>query len=214
MVSTRYAPAPGFFGIFFGVSLSLLAGALLAAAHLIAKPVEVLTVEPKEREPGQIYFVRGVKGGDWERKVATLNNTNATVRFSEGELNSWAESIFEAQLIRSKSDGTQAKEMEMKAIARGLNLRFVDSELQAGLVLERAVGQQGSLLVLQMRGGFSKGPFGWAYRPVTGYFGSLPLHKVPGAITLMRTYFQGWAPELAKAESIELGDGVLAVRMP
>jgi hypothetical protein len=214
MASTRFPTSPGFFGILFGASLSIFAGALLAAAHLVAKPVEVLTVEPKEREPGVVYFVSGVKGGDWERKVAMLSNPGATVRFSEGELNGWAERLFEQQLLKTKSDGTTESEAALKDAARSLNLRLVGEELQIGLVRERAIGPTGSKLVVQMRGGFAKGAFGWGYNPEVGYVGALPLHKIPGALALARTYFPKWVPELTKADSVGVGEGVFVVRMP
>lgn len=212
MASTRFPTTPGFFGIFFGISLSILAGALLAAAHLAAKPVEVTTIEPKTPEPGMVYFVSGVRGGDWERKVAALNSTGATVRFSEGELNGWAERLFEQYLLKSKSGGIP--EAEAKAMARSLNLRLDGEQLQVGLVLDRAYGPQGSQLVVQMRGGFERNSSGWGYRPEVGYVGSLPLHKIPGALTVARGFFHNLAPELAKADSITVGEGVFAVRMP
>jgi hypothetical protein len=213
MASTQFSETPGFFGIIFGVALSLLAGALLAAAHLVAKPVEVLTVEPKQPEAGVVYFVRGVKGGDWERKVAAMNNSGVTVRFSEGELNSWAERVFAQQLISAKGGATPEREAEAKAMASNLNLRLVGEDLQIGLVMDRAFGAADAKLVVQTRGSFVRGVQGWGFRPESGYVGALPLHKIPGALALTRTYFAKFTPDLSKAESIVVGDGVFAVRM-
>lgn len=213
MASDRFPPTPGFFGILCGVSLSILAGALLAAAHLIAKPVEVLTAEPKEREPGTVYFITGVRGGDWETKVATLSNPGARVRFSEGELNGWGERLFERYRLKS-SDGTPEGEAEAKALARGLNLRFVEEDLQVGFSMDRLIGSPENKLVVQMLGRFEDSSSGWGYVPTTGYLGSLPLHKVPGALAVARSYFKKWAPELAKASSVAVNDGVLVVTMP
>lgn len=216
MASTRYPTTPGFFGILFGVSLSILAGALLAAAHLVAKPVEVMAIEPKEREAGTIYFVNGVRGGDWERKVAVLNSTGASARLSEGELNGWAERLFEQYWLKLKSGGTPEAEAEAeaKAIASNFNLRLVGEELQVGLVLDRAYGPEGSKLVVQARGGFERNTFGWGYRPEVAYVGHLPVHKIPGALNVARNFLRNLAPELAKADSIAVGGGVFAVRMP
>lgn len=214
MASDRFPTTPGFFGIIFGVSLSILAGALLAAAHLIAKPVEVLTVEPKEPEPGVVYFVSGVKGGDWERKVAALSTPGATVRFSEGELNGWAERLFEQYRLKTKSDGTPEAEAEAKEMARSVNLRFVGDELQVGFVMDRAIGAEGSKLVIQLRGRFEKGSAGLGYAPTVGYVGALPLHKIPGVLGLARSYFHKWAPELSDVSSAEVSEGVLVVSVP
>jgi len=214
MASNSHPTSPGFFGIFFGVSLSVLAGALLAAAHLVAKPVEVLTVEPKEPEPGVVYFVRGVKGGDWERKVTALENSRGVVRFSEGELNSWTERVFEQNLLNEKTSDVPEARAAAKAMAKGLNLRLVGEELQVGLVLDRLVGAEGSTLVVQARGTFTKSVLGWGYRPQVGYVGALPLHKIPGALTLMAVFLSNAVPDLSGADSITVGEGVFAVRMP
>ncbi len=211
MASSDFAPSPGFFGIFFGVTLSVLAGAVLAAVHLAAKPVEVVTVEPQEREPGVVYFVSGVKGGDWERQVDGLARAGMTVRFSEGELNGWAERVF-ADYLKGQSAGRT--ELEAREMARSLNLRIVGNQLQVGVVWDHPGGVKGEKSAVQFRGGFAKSAFGWGYRPTEGYAGALPLHKIPGALTLARAYFPRWMPDLVSAESIEVGGGVLAVRMP
>jgi len=214
MAFSHHSSTPGFFGIIFGISLSVLAGALLAAAHLAAKPVEVLTAEPKQPEPGVVYFVRGVKGGDWERKVAALNNSGSLVRFSEGELNSWAERLFEQYLIKTMSNGTPEGNAAAKGMADSLNLRLLGEDLQVGLVLDRAVGSVGSKLVVQARGQFTKGVLGWGYLPESGYVGALPLHKIPGALGLVTLYISMVAPELTRADLIAVGEGAFAVRMP
>jgi hypothetical protein len=213
MASTQFPPNPGFFGIIFGVTLSLLAGALLAAAHLVAKPVEVLTVEPKEPEAGVVYFVRGVKGGDWERKVAAMDNSGVTVRFSEGELTSWAERLFAQHLMSAKAWGALKAEAEAEAMASNLNLRLVGEDVQVGLVLDRMIGAADAKLVVQTRGAFVRGQQGWGYRPETGYVGALPLHKIPGALALSSSYFTKMTPDLSRAESIAVSDGVFVVRM-
>jgi hypothetical protein len=215
MVTHKFPPVPGFFSIVFGALLSMLLGAVLACFHLMATPVQVLAADPKEPEAGKVYFVRTAKGGDWERKVAQLKNSNTglVVRFSDAELSGWAGKLFEQFMLeRDKNpDGREARAKEAGSMA---SARIAGEQVQAGIVLHRRGALVAETFVLQARGGFSRGPFGWRFDPDEVYVGSLPLHKLPAVGLLLRTSMQSWKNELRDADSITIEKGVLAVQMP
>lgn len=215
MASSNHPPVPGFFGIVFGVLLSVLLGAVLACVHLMVTPVEVLTADPKEAEAGKVYFVRTAKGGDWERKVAQLQNSSAglVVRLNDAELSGWAGKLFEQYMLErdKNADGREARAKEAGNMA---SARIAGDRVHAGLVVRRKGALVAETFVLQARGGFSRGPFGWRFDPDEVYAGSLPLHKLPGFGMVLRTVVQSWKNDLRDADLIEIDRGVLAVRMP
>lgn len=215
MATHKIPPVPGFFSIVFGALFSMFLGAVLAALHLALTPVEVLAAEPKEPEQGKVYFVSTAKGGDWERKVAQLQNSSAglVVRFNDAELSGWAGKIFE-QFMLERDKNEDGREARAKEAGRMASARIAGEQVQAGIVLERKGALLAETFVLQARGGFSRGPFGWRFDPNEVYAGSLPLHKLPAFGLVLRTSLQSWKNDLREADSIVIDKGVLAVRMP
>ena len=215
MDTNKFPPVPGFFGIVFGALLSALLGAVLAAVHLALTPVTVLSAEPKEPEAGQVYFVRTAKGGDWEKKVAQLQNSSAglVVRLNDAELSGWSGKLYE-QFTLQRDKNEDGREARASAAGRMASARIAGDRIEAGVVLDRKGALLAETFVVQARGGFSRGPFGWRFDPEEVYAGSMPLHKVPGFGMFLRTWIQSWKTDLRDADFIEIEKGVLAVRMP
>ena len=99
--------APSLLEIFVGSILSVLLGALLAATILILKPVEILTVAPKDKklDATKIYFFQGSKeytpAQRWRFKRDSLVQGHS-VSFNEDELNTWIEEVYPKLPIESK----------------------------------------------------------------------------------------------------------------
>src|SRR5215217_2054823 len=97
----RALKGPGLFEITLGVLLSVILGIVLAALHLVFKPVEIVkagTEPPAEHDAGAVYFVEGAinssKSRQWMRKRQMLADGAAVdVSFSEEELNAWMASV-------------------------------------------------------------------------------------------------------------------------
>lgn len=179
----RAQNGPGMFEILFGVILSITLGVLLAALHLVFKPVEVVNRPPEELVPGQVYFIEGSvnssKAQQWKRKRQMLvEGASADVTFSEEELNSWMASST-AQLSKDEENATALFEPER------VNFRIQGGALQVGLLGKVAAVGVSHDLVFQTRGTFVEGTEGYVFDPKEFFVGSLPVHRVPGLTSLL-----------------------------
>ena len=208
---------PGFFGIVFGVATSISLGVALAAAHLVAKPVEVVPALPKEPAPGAVYFIQGnVGAGPWQKKSAKLQTPGAEISFTEGEINAWSVSAF------AKVDEKPKEPPFPVFVVPGKpNFRLIKDQLQLGSVSHLHVSDTAYPLVFQARGTFIRSEGGWQYTPSECYLGSLPLHKIPSVVPALfaRLKSIGDAPTelsavLQRAKELSVADGMLVVRMP
>lgn len=210
---------PGLVAILVSAVFSLLFGVVLAALSLAFKPVEVVKSPPKEPETGKIYYVAGEAGRagakTWEAKGAALAAAETgTYLLSEADLNGWATSRFEQA---AAPEGTP-----LALVAGVPNFRVNGDELQAGAQNKLILSGMEIPLIVQLTGGFEQsGAGGWTFVPRTGYFGSFPLHKAPGAMeAVMRAL--GGAGEgaeevgkiLARAKTVTVVANNVVVAMP
>ena len=200
--------------------MSVALGALLAAAHLVSLPVEVMKTAPKEAPaPEKRYVVLGASGsgGAWESKrdQAESGVPGGEIVLPEAELNAWAEGTFEPV----KPDAAQ-KSPTMMISAGTPNFRVDGDSLR--IALENKVyffGTEGNL-VLHARGGFEREGEGWTFRASEALLGALPLHKVPGLLPLVAARFspaekpEAVAKVLARAKNISVRDGAVVIEMP
>jgi hypothetical protein len=177
----RALNGPGFFEISFGVILSLALGVLLAALHLIFKPVEVVAKPPETAVSGQVYLVEGSanssKSRQWMRKRQMLaDGAAADVSFTEEELNAWM-----ASMAPQPPKGAAAETPETLFAPEKVNFRIQNGILQVGLVGKVSVSALGLSrdMVFQTRGKFVKGDNGYVFAADELYLGSLPTHTVP-----------------------------------
>jgi hypothetical protein len=165
------------FEIVFGVLLSVTLGVLLAAVHLVFKPVEVVNKPPEDVVAGQVYLIEGATNGSvarqWVRKRQMLaDGSSANVTFNEEELNAWMASV------TPQGQKEAAATMQIYTPER-VNFRIRDSILQAGVLGKLDVAGIEREMVLQTRGKFVKGAEGFKFTADEFYVGSLPVHMIP-----------------------------------
>ena len=174
----RALNGPGYFEIIFGVVLSLALGVLLAAVHLVFKPVEVVAKPPETAERGQVYFLDGAvnssKAHQWKRKRQMLaEGTSADVLFSEEELNAWV-----ASAAPQPQKGAAANPDALFTPER-VNFRIKNGVLQVGLLGKLTALGLNLDMVFQTRGKFVPSDNGYTFVADELYLGSLPVHMVP-----------------------------------
>ena len=199
----RALNGPGFFEISFGVLLSLTLGVLLAALHLIFKPVEVVAKPSETAVSGQVYLLEGSasssKAQQWKRKRQMLaDGAAADVSFTEEELNAWS-----ASMTPQPSKAAAAETAETLFAPEKVNFRIQKGILQVGLVGKLSISALGVSrdMVFQTRGKFVKGDNGYVFAPDELYLGSLPTHTVPHltALIMERIFAAQELPEDLKA---------------
>ena len=213
--------SPGVIGVFFGATLSIALGALLAVVHLASQPVEVVKARPKEPAAGARYYVLGAAGGtagkSWEVKRETLAaGVAGAVTFTEAELNAWSEASFEP----AKVDDAKKNESVM-IIAGTPNFRVDGSDLRVGQVNTMNFFGSEAPLVLQARGTFAKDGSSWRYVPSEVLLGAFPLHKIPALVPAVAARFGMPATTPVEVEKVLKGaneiavrDGALVIAMP
>lgn len=183
----RALNGPGPIEITLGVLLSISLGVLLAAIHLVFKPVEVVAKAPDELEPGKVYFVEGAvnssKSRQWMRKRQMLaDGGSVEVMFSEEELNAWMASVApqpQAGAGAAAASGTAVLTPER------VNFRIRDGVMQIGLLGKLTALGFTRDMVFQARGKFEPGAEGHKFTADEFYIGSLPTHTVPGLAELI-----------------------------
>lgn len=180
----RALNGPGWFEITLGVLLSLTLGVLLAALHLIFKPVEVAAKLPETPESGKVYFIEGSSNGNkarqWQRKRQILaDGATADVIFTEEELNAWM-----ASATPKPAQGAAATAPAVVTPEK-VNFRIQGGVLQVGVLNKVAVMGLTLDLVVQTRGKFVRGDGGFRFTADEFYIGSLPAHIVPGLVPMI-----------------------------
>ncbi|MDD2765224.1 MAG: hypothetical protein PHE83_14770 [Opitutaceae bacterium] len=196
---------PGLGEVVLGAALSLVLGAGLAAAYLVAQPVQIVKEPPKSPPAGAIYYIEGGRNADrgkqWLRKKQ-LFTEGSSVELNENELNAW---ISAGTAAPAPAPGQKSAPVAPPSPASGMlqmdvpNFRIRDGVLQ--------IGAKGTLnlelfgikrpLIVQASGKFVKGGDGFIFEPSRFYVGSLPLHRLPGVgeIVLNRVLAKAQVPE-------------------
>ncbi len=190
MVSRRIDKAkygPGWGEVIVGAALSLVLGAVLAVAYLVAKPVVPVKELPKDRPAGTIYYIEGTRsaenGKQWMRKKQLLTE-GSSVALNEDELNAWITTETTPPPPEKPAPGPKAPPPAPTGlIALGPpNFRIHDGLLQIGskgtLYLDW-FGTKTSIIV-QVAGRFVKEGGVFVFEPSEFCLGSCPLHKLPG----------------------------------
>ena len=155
-VRDRELYGPSTTEVFLGASLSVLLGAVLAAAFLITKPVEKVRAIPDEPVHNQVYYIEGAKsgGGQWLRKKQM---------FIEG-------AAMEIQL----------SENSPPLIAfRDVNFRIVNNTLQVGIPTELNFPMFSRSIIVQATGGYLLSGDRFELKLDRLMVGSLAVHRIP-----------------------------------
>jgi hypothetical protein len=159
--------------VVLGATLSLLLGAVLAGAFLIAKPVEKVRVLPDEPVHNQVYYIEGAKSGgnQWLRKKQIFVEDGAMeIELSENELNRWIAST------KAKPETAEAPAM---IAPREVNFRFVDNALQIGMPTELNIPMFTHSIIVQASGNFELSGDQYELKLDRLMVGSLAVHRIP-----------------------------------
>lgn len=214
-------PKPGLFGIVFGVGLSVALGGLLAVAHLIFRPVEIVRSIPKEPTAGVRYVIEGAAGSSasarWKVKVRRLvDKIPGDYTFSAAEINAWADGTFD------KAEVPKGETPPSFALLAGVpNFNLAGGQLHITTSNDLLLFGGASKLVIETSGTFKQEAEGWHFEPAEFYFGGLPAHKLlPLAAVLYDRFSKAQAAPadassvLRNASSITITDAALVVHMP
>jgi hypothetical protein len=223
---------PGLFEILFGASLSVVLGALLAFMHLVFRPVEMVSVVPKEPTAGVRYCIQGANGSSsgprWKIKVQRLaDKIPGEFMFSEGDLNAWAESTFQkagapaAPATPAAAAAAQAAAPSFALVSGVPNFKITGGKLQIASINDLFLLGGVSKLVVEAKGTFVKGAEGWDFVPSEFFLGGLPTRKLPMLTSFLVSRFsksKAASPELAnvmaRASAITIEGSSLVVKVP
>lgn len=167
---------PSWTEVIIGAVLSVLIGAVLAAAWLVFKPVEMVRALPKDTVAGQVYYIEGsnsnAKGRQWLRK-RQLFTEGVAVSVNEDELNAAVSSL-------APPTGKQEDEEKKGMIVPGaLNFRIHDNLLQIGAPVEVNVAGFMAKVQVSAEGGFRQSGGKFVFVPEKLYIGSCPVERLP-----------------------------------
>jgi hypothetical protein len=186
---------PSMTEVVVGAALSLVLGASLAMAYLVAKPVREGAQISKDLPAGTVCYLAGTldanNGKQWLRKKQ-LFTEGTSVTVNEDELNSWIQAGT-APAVEKPVPGKKGAPPPPAPAPTGLiqlgtpNFRIHDGLLQ--------LSSRGTLsldwldfktpIVVQAAGRFAKRGGAFAFIPEKFYVGSCPLHKLPIAGDLL-----------------------------
>jgi len=165
---------PSLTEVVIGAVLSVLIGAVLAAAWLVFKPVETVGALPKEPVAGQVYYIEGsnssAKGRQWLRK-RQLFAEGVAVSVNEDELNAAVSSL-------APPTGKQEEEKGM-VVPGALNFRIHDNQLQIAAPVEVNVAGFMAKVQVSADGIFEQHGGKYVYVPEKLYVGSCPVERLP-----------------------------------
>ena len=174
-----------------GAALSLILGAVVATASLVATPVKVVRSVPLTPEEKVVYYVEGTReverGKQWLRKKQ-LFLEGSTVSLNEDELNAWisAENGTSSALVKPSGDRKAAQAAQAPApplIQIGSpNFRVRQGVMQVSCraTLNLDWFALSVPLVAQASGRFEKRDGQFVLVADQCYVGSFPVHRIPG----------------------------------
>jgi hypothetical protein len=204
--------------LFFAL-LGAMVGGGLALLSLVAKPVEVLKKLPDDAASREVFYLPGerdsTRGKLWSLKRRTLlQGQSGVVSLNEEELNGWFSTVARSDTPRDP------KAPPPTWVFEGLNFRVTENMLQVGLPITFNGFSDPMKIIVQCRGQVVPGTGRWYYRPSEFWVGSLPVHRLPGAIDYLvaRELDESWVPLEAleawkRVAEVSVGDKVVQVRM-
>jgi hypothetical protein len=190
----RSKQGPGWGEVILGAALSLALGAGLGATLLVLRPVKVVKEEPKEREPGAVYYIEGSR--DAAKGKMSLAKRRAflegqTVTITEDEINAMLAPPPAAPKADAKGKAPEKAPEPAKGngyVSAGTpTVRLHGGQLQVGVpVTIELLGQK---VIVQAKGGFVRGSQGFEFDPESILVGSLPIERLPVVAGIVRGKF-------------------------
>jgi len=195
----RTLHGPSWTEVILGALLSVMLGALLGAALMIARPVISARQPPKEseRDPKAVYYIQGARDPSKSRAALAKRKSfgeGQSVSFTEDELNALA-ALPSAAIASPGAEGQNplapAKAADSgETIAAGkADFRMRDGKMQIAVPVTLNVLGLSPQVIVQAHGGFVKEGSGFAFVPETLYVGSLPVQRLPMAERYVREQF-------------------------
>ncbi len=223
----RSKQGPGWGEVILGAALSLALGAALGATLLVLRPVKVVKEEPKEREPGAVYYVEGSR--DPAKGKMSLAKRRAflegqTVTITEDEINAMLAPPPPAAPKGDAKGKAPEKAPEpakgngyVSAVAPTVRLHGV--QLQVGVAV--TIDLLGQKIIVQAKGGFVRGSQGFEFDPQTSLVGSLPMERLPVVAGIVRSKFlsldvmpDDFRANWSKLSSVAVEGNALKLQMP
>ncbi len=185
----KYGPSMN--EVLFGAALSLILGAVVATASLVATPVKVVRSVPLVAEEKVVYYAEGTKeaerGKQWLRKKQ-LFLEGSTVSLNEDELNAWISAEIGTSSAPAKPSGDRKSAQAAQAPAAPLlqigspNFRVRQGVMQVACraTLNLDWFALSVPLVAQASGRFEKREGQFVLVADQCYVGSFPVHRIPG----------------------------------
>jgi hypothetical protein len=183
----RAIHGPGWGEVILGAILSLALGVVLGAVLLVLKPVKVEKAEPKEREPGAVYYVEGARDASAGRTVLSKRKafvSGQSVKLTEQEINALADAMSAPPPAAPAKPGEKAAAPAAPASSGMLSagtptVRIHDGKFQVGVPANFDVFGFTAKIIAQARGTFQKNGDVFVYEPTEMYFGSCPVDRLP-----------------------------------
>jgi hypothetical protein len=220
----RAIHGPGWGEIIFGAALSVALGVVLAAAHLMFKPIVHVKVMPREPLAGEVYFQEGSKdpnkGMAWLRKRQAFLE-GQSIDLTEDELNTAVATPTEKPKGGTGPGGAAPAAPASDALLTpgSVNFRIAQGKLQ--VASEVKVNLFDTSVMVQTTGGFEKKGDTFSFVPQTFFVGSCPLHRLPFVQDLVLKRFfptQSIPEDLASAwkklADVKIEDRTLKLMMP
>lgn len=196
----RAVHGPSWTEVILGAVLSIMLGAVIAAALLVARPVVTVRQPPKaaELDPKAVYYVQGARDSTKTRSALAKRKAfgeGQSVTLAEDELNALA-ALPPAVLANAGGEAPTpsaatppaAKPAASEAtFAPGsANLRIHDGGLQIAVPVTVNLLGLSPQIVVQARGVFAREADGFVFDPQSLYIGSLPVDRLPFAARYVR----------------------------
>jgi hypothetical protein len=188
---------PSWTEVTIGALLSVVVGAMLAAAWLVLKPVETVRELPKEPTKGVVYYIEGsansTQGRLWQRKQQAFM-AGQTVSLNEQELNSAVKTLTAESAKAAPADSAQPDMIT----AGTVNFRIADGLLQMAAPVDLNIyGLFQSKVQIIAQGTFERSGEKYAFSPTKLYVGSCRVDRLPvvGGLILNKLWAAAALPE-------------------
>lgn len=195
---------PSTLEVALGAGLGLVSGVIVAAGFLMLKPAQ--PPAPPTKDPaaapakGVVIYQPGKvdpnRGRGWRAKHDTLVQ-GGEVLLTEEELNGWAATLSATAAPAPAKAAAQpgappspaapaaAESPQELLTTKSVNFRVVGDRLQVSARVTLDYYGIGTEIVFQATGRFEPRGAAFVFAPETAYFGSCPLHRLPGATPLL-----------------------------
>lgn len=194
---------PSAFEVALGAILGIAVGIVAACLYFIFKPVEKVDKMPKDPVANVVYFIPGkestARSKGWQAKQKTFLS-GGEVLVDEEELNAWGATLSEYKPVDPKKPvppakpatppkaGAPGKPLEPEVVEQQVffavgapNFSIRENRLQVAIIVHLDYYGVGSDVWVKATGRFNRSGDTYKFAPDEYYFGSCPLHLIPGA---------------------------------